>query len=143
MQGNGSQSGNFRNVYAIGTGIAVTKVQGSETSSYATQDIATLKMPTTPTITINGIVYYENWSKEDWDFGTSEQYPILKYKTYTNEYQACSDPDGPRTQTDPPLCDTFLPDQGIGLRDLIILEPTIVRTDNIFASDRTQYTVWD
>ncbi len=141
-QGSSSGGGNFRNIYATGNMIAVTKEGGSETSSYATQDIATLKLPTSPTTTINGIVYYENWSKEDWDFGTSEQYPILKYKTYTNEYQACSDPDGPRTQTDPSLCDTFLPDQGIGLRDLIILEPKTLRVDNIFASDRTQYTAW-
>ena len=135
-------AGNFINIYATGNIIAVNKVRGTEPSSYATPDISTLKLPTSPTTTINDVVYYENWSKEDWDFGTSEQYPILKYNTYINEYQACSDPDDPRTQTDPPLCNTFLPNQGIGLRDLIILEPTIVRTDNIFASDRIQYTAW-
>ncbi len=31
----------------------------------------------TPTIPVNGI--YKNWDSADWDFGNSDQYPILKY----------------------------------------------------------------
>ncbi len=134
-------AGNFINIYATGNQIAVNKVQGSELNSHATQDIATLKFPTAANTNITGVVYYQNWRLNDWDFGTSEQYPILKYNTYTNEYQPCSN-ELRMENTDPPRCNTFLPNQGIGLRDLIILEPTVVRIDNIFVSDRTQYTAW-
>ena len=35
----------------------------------------------TPTVPMNSI--YKDWDTDDWDFGTSEQYPILKYTTAT------------------------------------------------------------
>jgi len=35
--------------------------------------------PTTGTTTVNGQVVYEDWSTENWDFGTNRQYPAVKY----------------------------------------------------------------
>ena len=111
--------------------------------STATQTVSALKSPTTN----EGIYAQWNQGENIWDFGTSEQYPILRYNIGNNfrrvyDYDLCSQ--GLRMKsTDQPQCGTFLPDQGIGLRDLNILAPAMMtRTDNIFVSDTTEYTLW-
>ncbi|MXX98662.1 MAG: cadherin-like beta sandwich domain-containing protein, partial [Gammaproteobacteria bacterium] len=57
----------------------------------------------------NGL--YVGWSEEHWDFGTSAQFPILKY------VNAC-EPTTPKAVLGPPICGTLLPNQGTGLRIL-------------------------
>ena len=139
----GNFEGTLANSYGTGSEIAATGVFVN-TNNYTTSNISILKSPTAPNTTIATDIYYEGWSEDSWDFGTSEQYPILKYSLARRDsYQACSNERRTKS-TDQPQCDTFLPDQGIGLRDLIILEPgpTSQRIDSIFVSDKTQYTVW-
>ena len=41
----------------------------------------------TPTIPANSI--YKDWDTDDWDFGTSKQYPILKHTTATGSVLRC------------------------------------------------------
>ena len=71
-----------------------------------------LQSPTTAT----GI--YRNWGSDNWDFGTSVQYPILKY-TDNN---------------------TLLPGQGVGLRDLEVLASG-ARLSPIFGASTTHYVM--
>ena len=141
---NDNEFGFLVNSYATGSDITDIIIENTLLfmDSTATQTVSALTSPTTN----EGI--YEQWNQGEniWDFGTSEQYPILRYNIGNNfrrvyDYDLCSQ--GLRMKsTDQPQCGTFLPDQGIGLRDLNILEPTITRTDNIFVSDRTEYTLW-
>ena len=63
----GFTSGSLGRVYATGTTIADPN-SPFVSNSYTAQDVSILKMPTSPTTTINGVVYYQNWSKEDWGF---------------------------------------------------------------------------
>ena len=57
-----------------------------------------LQSPTAPGSTANEV--YHSWSTNDWDFGTSIQYPVLKYAG----------------------SDILLSDQGVGLRDLEVVD---------------------
>ena len=64
---------------------------------------AELQAPTGPT----GI--YSTWSEDDWYFGTSTEYPILRYSTGTNvNYLACG-------ESQQPTCGNTLRGQGIKL----------------------------
>ena len=48
---------------------------------------------------------YVNWSSKNWDFGTSEQYPILKYTKGSNRRNpACSE----EAATDLPVCGSII-----------------------------------
>ena len=64
-----------------------------------------LQMPAAPGV-MESDVYY-TWSLDDWDFGTSEQYPALKYNDDTCD-----------TSTPFPDCGKLLLAQRIGLRDI-------------------------
>ena len=77
-----------------------------------TEKIAeTLKLPRG----VAGI--YSDWGPDDWDFGTSNQFPALKYAKGTDtNYQACSDTP-PQTSIDQPQCRTLLPHQGMDIED--------------------------
>ena len=61
---------------------------------------------------------YSNWGPNHWDFGTSNQFPALKYakSTDTTSYRACSDTP-PQTGIDQPQCETLLPHQGMEIGD--------------------------
>ena len=64
---------------------------------------------------------YSDWGPDDWDFGTSNQFPALKYTKGTDKdtgtgYQACSDTP-PQTGIDQPQCETLLPGQGMDIGD--------------------------
>ena len=64
---------------------------------------------------------YSDWGPDDWDFGTSNQFPALKYTKGTDKdtgtgYQACSDTP-PQTGIDQPQCGTLLPGQGMNIGD--------------------------
>ncbi len=66
---------------------------------------AELQMPTAPGTMVNDIYY--TWDTDDWDFGTADEYPVLKYHDNT-----CG------TSTPSPDCGRLLPHQRIGLRAL-------------------------
>ena len=60
---------------------------------------------------------YRRWSPGDWDFGTSNQFPVLKYaKGIDTNYPACSDTP-PQTSIDQPQCETLLPNQEMNIGD--------------------------
>ncbi len=64
----------------------------------------------TPTVPMNSI--YKDWDTDDWDFGTSEQYPILKYTTATESIFECD-------SSGMPQCGNLVsPGLRYGLRDL-------------------------
>ena len=91
---------------------------------------AQLQMPTDETAA-TGI--YADWSSDDWDFGTPEQYPALKY--YDN---TCD------TLTPSPDCGKLLLYQRVGLSDLRVEQN--VGTGHLplspdFSSTATEYTV--
>ena len=52
---------------------------------------------------------YENWDDMDWDFGTAEQYPALKYAR-TDSARACRKLED-EVQSQQPVCGTLLPGQ--------------------------------
>ena len=93
------------NSYAIGN-------RGTGVPIQVTQTAEALKSPTTAT----GI--YSNWSTEVWDFGTSDQFPILK------------DADS----------NTLFPSQGVGLRELEILTVD-TRLNPTFGVSTTHYVI--
>ncbi len=111
----GSVSGSF----SFGSGGLVGRNDGTITNSY--WDINTSGIQTsaggrggttqqlqaaTDTGSTPGEIYY-NWSTDDWDFGTSIQYPVLKYtdnpNTDSSECRNVSD-----TTTDLPVCGSLL-----------------------------------
>ena len=88
-------------------------VSGIQTSAGGTgQTTEELQSPTMAT----GI--YSSWGGDNWDFGTSKQYPILQY-------------------TDSNI---LLPGQGIGLRDLEVLTSG-ARLNSIFRASATHYVM--
>ena len=59
------------------SGSASSGGQGVEDNAEKTTE--ELKLPTAPgTTTVPTTATYYNWSEDDWDFGTSDQYPVLK-----------------------------------------------------------------
>ena len=91
-----------------GTGVAIN----------TSKTMMELQSPTTN----EGI--YANWSIEDWNFGSSTQYPALRYAKGTDtNYQACSDAP-PRTGRDRPRCGTLLLNQraSTGIQIRVFLE---------------------
>ena len=90
-----------------------TDTSGIEISAGGTSKTTVeLQLPTTAT------EIYSSWSSDNWDFGTSLQYPILKY-------------------TD---SDILLPGQGIGLRDLEVLTSGVILSP-IFGASTTHYVI--
>ena len=98
-----------------------------------------LKQPTAPGT--SGSELYSGWDTDRWDFGTSAQFPILKYySTATGVFQGACSADAPEAATDQPQCGTFLPDQNDGLRDLQIISEGIT-LDEVFASETTNHVI--
>ena len=88
-------------------------------TSSAGTDVATDTSKTTVELTsptrAEGI--YVKWEPDDWDFGTPNQFPALKYvEGIDTNYQACSDTP-PLTVIDQPQCETLLPHQGMNIGD--------------------------
>ena len=79
---------------------------------------------------------YRSWNAADWDFGTSNQYPALKYAMDENTSTCSKQPR--RKDTDPPECGSLLPNQGTGLRDIDIADAAWTIP---FSSDETDYTI--
>ena len=80
------------------------------------QTTAELQMPTAPGSIANQV--YFNWSIADWDFGTSLNYPIIRYTTATDilSEPACDD----NLDTPLPQCGGVLLGQGdIGLSSIL------------------------
>ena len=92
---------------------------------------AELQIPTVAGTEVNAIYY--SWDTDRWDFGTSEEYPVLKY--YDN---TCA------TATPSPDCGKLLLHQRIGLR-AIVLEQNVEREQLYLSPDfdsaATTYTV--
>ena len=101
----GASDGLITASYAIGGG-------GTGVPIWVTQTAEALKSPTMAT----GI--YSNWSPQVWDFGTSDQYPLLK------------DSDN----------NTLLPNQGVGLRELEVLTVGM-ELSPIFGDSTTHYVI--
>ena len=75
---------------------------GTGVATNTSKTMMELQSPTTN----EGI--YANWSMRDWDFGSSTQYPALRYAKDTDtNYPACSDTP-PQTGRDRPQCRTLL-----------------------------------
>ena len=67
----------------------------------------------------SAIGIYASWDTTDWDFGTSNQYPALKYAKGDGNNPACSDQAG----TDLPVCGSLLPSVlRYGLKELRLVE---------------------
>ena len=103
-----------------------------------TNSLTTMEMqsPTAPDVT-DDPPRYTGWSTDNWDFGFSNQYPVLKY--------ASSCVTIPTTVMrlaliEEPQCDTLLPYQRAGLGGLQILTEN-VGLDTDFEPDKTSYTV--
>ena len=121
VMGNGSGIGGFigvngndgilsNNYWDMQKSNITESIAGS--TAYNTADLQT---PTSPTETI-----YIGWRADVWDFGSDEQYPILKYTTGTNvanmfrDNPACGASSRVR-------CGVPLPAQDVGLVDLKLL----------------------
>ena len=90
-----------------------------------------LQIPTVAGTKISAIYY--NWDIDRWDFGTSEEYPVLKY--YDN---TCA------TAAPSPDCGKLLLHQRIGLRDIVLeqnVEGEQLYLSPDFDSAATTYTV--
>ena len=76
-----------------------------------------MQSPTTAT----GI--YISWKSKNWDFGTSEQYPVLKYaKGPDEDNPACSEQAG----TDLPVCGSLLSPVSRGLKELRLVKGSLL-----------------
>ena len=94
---------------------------GIETSAGGRGETTQQLQAATDTGSTSGEIYY-NWSTDDWDFGTSIQYPVLKYtdnpNTASSECRSVSD-----TTTDLPVCGSLLsPALRYGLSELQLVE---------------------
>ncbi len=86
------------------------------------QNTAALQSPTAPGTTPADVYY--GWSAMNWNFGTDEQYPILKYSEG-------DDADDPACGVSgKPSCDRLLRGQFFGLDDLAISSGMLSRTFN-------------
>ena len=61
---------------------------------------------------------YDQWNTNNWNFGTDEQYPVLKYAKGDGNNPACSDQAG----TDLPVCGSLLPSVLRGLKELLLVK---------------------
>ena len=113
----GKNTGTINNSYwRIGS----TSSAGTGVATDTSKTTVELTSPTEPG-TIPTDVYYD-WSTDDWDFGTSNQFPALKYaKGIDTNYQACSDT-SPLTSIDQPQCRTLLLHQGMNIGDSSLKE---------------------
>ncbi len=105
--------------------------EGLQVRKDAEKTAEELKLPLRPG-TISADVYY-NWGADIWDFGTSEEYPALKYYDDTCD-----------TSTPFADCGKLLLHQRIGLRDLRLeqnVEAGHLHLSPAFSSTITTYTV--
>ena len=108
----GRNSATINDSYWLGSS-ASSGGTGVDANAEKTAEMLTspIRPGTTPTD-----VYYD-WSTDDWDFGTSNQFPALKYaKSTDTNNPACSDTP-PQTSSDQPQCRTLLPHQGMNIED--------------------------
>ena len=72
----------------------------------------------------NGI--YADWSLNDWYFGTTEQYPLLRYTTATDIVTTTTCRDREDISTNLPICGTLLSGQRAGLRNLALSKQVLL-----------------
>ena len=77
---------------------------------------------------------YSNWHSDNWSFGTSEQYPVLKYARSSGG----SDPDC-NGNSPPPKCNTLLPNQKAVLLTQLTVSPGTL--DTAFDPKQLEYSV--
>ena len=133
----GSQSGKITNSYATGAvegndrvGGLVGRSRGDITNSYWNMETSrrmrsdggigktTMQLQSPITSGSTSTESYYGWSDEIWDFGTSNQYPALKYAAGPDtENPACG-------SVGQPACDTLLPGQGpLALLEQLAVSP--------------------
>ena len=107
--------------YAKDEAQLVSDGSNGEVIASFTADILSFRSPTGPSSTSTEIYYW--WSKDDWDFGTERQRPILKYtKGFNDEMPLCGGSSGL------PRCGTPLPQQPANIyTDIRILLEGILR----------------
>ena len=115
-----------RVAYSYAKEEAQLELVGSDSSEIIdsfTADILDFRSPTGPSSTSTEIYY--RWSKNDWDFGTERQRPILKYaKGFNDEMPLCSESSGL------PRCGTPLSQQRANIyTDIRILLEGTLRQD--------------
>ena len=89
--------------------------------------------------TIETDIYY-GWRRADWDFGSNEQYPILRYAQTSDAHQdftACINTANDDSAL--PVCGTHLPDRKRGLSDLTILAEGNLSLSTIFRGSLKDY----
>ena len=124
--GSVSGSGNLGGLVGVNTGTITdshwdTTTSGIQTSVDGRGETRQQLQAATDTGSTSGEIYY-NWSTDDWDFGTSVQYPILKYTDNPRtDSSKCSGRD--ETTTDLPVCGSLLsPALRYGLSELHLME---------------------
>ena len=120
-----NQRGTIRNSYATGTVEGDSRVGGLVGANDGTirnsgsKTTKELQSPTIPGSTSTEIYY--DWSTADWDFGTSNQYPVLKYAKGPDDDNPACDEQGARE--DLPECGSLLsPALRYGLSELRLVE---------------------
>ena len=84
-------------------------------------------------------VYY-GWRSADWDFGSNEQYPILKYAQTSDAHQDFSFCINTASDDSAlPVCGAHLPDRKRGLSDLTILAEGDISLSTIFRGSLKDY----
>ena len=123
-------AGNARNAGGLigtTTGTAISSYWDSETSEWrmsaggaTSKTTMELQSPTASGATAAEVYY--GWGANDWDFGSSEDYPALRY--VTGGMNACNA--DMSTASDLPQCGSLLPNQGrIGQVALAVSEVTV------------------
>ena len=90
----GEDRGSITNSYATGnlsrghSGLVGSRGPVSATQSYWNTDVTTLQTPTAPGTTSTDVYY--GWSEDDWDFGDSNHYPVLRYTPGPGNLNACN-----------------------------------------------------
>ncbi len=126
-----SGADNVGGLVSLNSSIITDSYWNIDTSGIQTSDGGTTKTTVelqSPTMA-TGI--YSSWSSDNWDFGTSVQYPVLKYadnpNTDSRECRSVSD-----TTTDLPVCGSLLlPALRYGLRELQLLRGNLSPDFNV------------
>ena len=107
------------------SGIAISYPGTSKTT-------VALQLPTAPGSASNETYY--NWSTDNWDFGTSSQYPVLRYADNPNtDSSECRSADD--TTIDLPVCGSLLsPVLRYGLSELQLVEGNLSPDFDVAAS---------
>ena len=119
-------------VYCYGNNDTPAVLDANVRLGYNLRDITMPNVTGEACIRDNGTLFscrtYVDWDTADWDFGTDEQYPALKYGVGLNTSDPACDKDSigyPETQL--PSCDALLPGQ---INDALLLNSLSLSADS-------------